>query len=720
MRILFLINVAIFLFVSNGFCQLKAKLADKHYENLAYYEAAPIYNELADKFLAKNKGEKMYVLRAAISNGKLRKYKLSNEYYASILKLDMNALSETQYMNYIDQLRMLKKYEASVEQARIAHQLFPKNEFFSALINGDDKFERVKKMNKIADAEVAPFNSNKGDFSPVFFEKGLLFVTKSSNKGFLTGKYAWDNGNFTNIMYTEFEAEEWIKPKTLSGEFFSRKHDGPIAFDSSYNKMLITRNLSSSEKKEGVRYLSLYMSEKDKDNKWKTPELLSFSTKEANTGHGCFSPDGKRIYFVSDRESSKGKTDIYYSDLKDGVWQSPVNFEKVNTEGDEMFPYISPNNRLYFASNGRVGLGGLDIYYIDLNDENSEPINVGDGINSPADDFGLIVDETKNKGYFSSNRNGFIDRIYNWKSTPPEIDVIVNVYTNYKPKEAVENHPVWIISSNLKDTIESKTDENGWVMASLDFAKEYKIVVEKEFFEQDEQIVFDTYKFYEDTTLNYDVFLNPTSISARINVVRASDQMPIENAMINMYNPKTKEDTVFYTDENGFVIGNVDRHSEYWVSGSKKGFIDNETNFFTNNYSDRLVELELELEEIKKGTVFKLENIFYDLNKASLREESKVALDKLARFILDNDVKIELSAHTDSRGSNRYNLDLSQQRAQSCVDYLLSKGINKSNIIAKGYGETRLVNRCKNGVKCSEDEHQENRRTEVKILDLNN
>jgi outer membrane protein OmpA-like peptidoglycan-associated protein len=111
-----------------------------------------------------------------------------------------------------------------------------------------------------------------------------------------------------------------------------------------------------------------------------------------------------------------------------------------------------------------------------------------------------------------------------------------------------------------------------------------------------------------------------------------------------------------------------------------------------------------------------LENIFYDLNKSTLRPESKIALDKLADFIKKNDLRIELSAHTDARGSDAYNLKISQARAQSCVDYLITKGVKKSNIIAKGYGETQLLNKCKNNVTCPEEMHQENRRTEVKIL----
>lgn len=718
MKKFFVLILTVFLALQAS-AQLKVKLAAKHFDNLAYFEAAPMYNELADKFLSKNKGEREYVLRAAISNGKIVNYRMSNKYYGSLLKLDVKALNEGQYMDYIDQLRMLEAYDKSVDEARKASLLFPENKYFKLLSVEGEKLNDIKKMSKINQVEVMPFNSDLGDFAPFYFENGLVFTTKSSDKGFLTGKYAWDDSFFTNIVYSENKDGEWTKPKALSGEFFSRKHDGPVAFNAEKNQMLVTRNLSGKEKKEGVRSLSLYTSIRNQKKEWGPLTIFPYSVKESNTGHGCYSLDGKRVYFISDREGTLGKTDIFYSDLKNGEWQEPVNFEKVNTEGEEMFPFVSKDNRLYFASNGRLGMGGLDIYYLDLNNENSVPVNAGGGINTAADDFGFIVNDTLSQGYLSSNRRDFVDRIYSWKQVSPEIKLRVNVFANYKEKEPIKDQEVLLIDNQKNDTLVLVTNEEGYITTNVDFGKDYSIRVIKPFFELDEKVDFNTHSSFNDTSIVYDMMMNPTFISARIHVIRESDRAPIHDAAISLYNPKTKKDTMLYTDEDGYVTGMVDRHSTYWARASKKGYLDKEASFVTNNYSDKLVELELAMDKIKKGGVFKLENIFYDLDKATLREESKVSLDKLASFLLSNDVKIELSSHTDSRGGDAYNMQLSQRRAQSCVDYLLMKGVPKSDIIAKGYGESKLVNRCKDGVKCSEDEHQANRRTEVKILEVN-
>lgn len=716
MRILITLCAVLISFCS--FSQLKQKLADNHYENMAYYDAAPIYGELADKFLSKKKGDKESVKRAAYSYGKIFEFKKSNKYYKALLKLDIKALNEQGYMEYVNQLRMVRQYQESVTIAQSALQLYPENEYFKMIASKGTKLKKIFADSLLNKVQLMPFNSNLGDFAPFYFKDGLVYTTKSVHKGFLTGRYAWDHANFTNIVFTTKKDEEWKKPKALSDQFFSRKHDGPVAFNSDETKMVITHNYSNKEKKEGVRYLALYLSEKDEEGEWKELEAFPHDVKNSNTGHGCFSPDGNTLYFVSDRKGGEGKTDIYYSNFEFGEWQKPVNLEIVNTVGEEMFPYVSDENVLYFASNGHLGLGGLDIFMIDLNNLQTEPVNLGGGINSSADDFGFIIDDTGENGYLSSDRDNFIDKIYSWERKSPKIELNGYVYATYKPKEPLKNQRVVLYSNNKSDSTVFQTDEIGYFETTLEERKSYVLRTEKEFFELDEKVDFTTNNIRRDTVLKRDLNLNPTTITVRIQVLEKKTRNEVSQAKINFLNEETKNDTTALTDEKGYLKLEVDRHQDYWVRASKKGFIDDEVGFKTGNYSDKFVELELELLKINKGEKFKLENIFYDLNEATLRAESKTSLDRLAEFLIENNLKIELSAHTDSRGSRRYNKDLSQRRAQSCVDYLIEKGVSRYNIIAKGYGETRLVNECKDGVECTEEQHQENRRTEVKILEI--
>jgi outer membrane protein OmpA-like peptidoglycan-associated protein len=201
-----------------------------------------------------------------------------------------------------------------------------------------------------------------------------------------------------------------------------------------------------------------------------------------------------------------------------------------------------------------------------------------------------------------------------------------------------------------------------------------------------------------------------------LKIVEKGTGKRIPYAKTSIYNQLSTVNQTYTTDSLGTIRIHVERFSSYFATGSKKGYVDGNAKFATTDQDNKIIELQLELPPIKRGDIFTLENIFYDYNKASLRPESTASLDKLVAFILENNVKIELSSHTDSRGTDSYNLKLSQARAQSCVDYLLRKGVPKANIVAKGYGEIHLLNRCKNGVVCSEEEHQINRRTEIKIL----
>lgn len=700
--------------------QLKAKLADDHYSNMAYFDAAPMYEELADKFLAKKKGKKEYVRKAAISFGKIFKLEKSNYYFDQLLTIDFKSLTENDYHMYVNQLRMMRQYQKSKDVANTAKNVFPENNFFQRIADVGTNLSSIFNDSTMNEVKVMPFNSDQGDFSPFIFNGDLVYTSKSVNKGFLTGRYAWDHGYFTNILRVSREEDNsWSKPKPMSGNFFSRKHDGPVAFNKNETKMVITHNYSGKEKKEGVRFLALYLSSKNKEGEWTDLKKFPHDVKNANTGHGCFSPDGQRLYFVSDRPGGEGKTDIYYSKLKYGQWQEPINLRSINTEGEEMFPFVSGDNKLYFASNGHLGIGGLDIFMLDLSNPKAEPINMGGEINSPADDFGLITDSTFTKGYFSSDRKDFIDRIYSWKKDYPVIELKGKVFVNYQPREFLKEQSVYLINKNSGDTTTLISDSDGRFSAQLSVFNEYALSTDKQFFELDEKVNFSTYEVNRDTVIEKELTLNPTMIIVKLHVVKESNGQPIPSALVSVLNQKTQKDTLVYTDSEGNATLRVERHQNYWARASKKGFIDGESGFTTGNYSDKYVELELALPKIKAGEKFKLENIFYDLNEATLREESKISLDKLAQFLIANDLKIELSAHTDARGSRSYNQKLSQRRAQSCVDYLIEKGVPISSIKAKGYGESRLVNECSDGVECSEEKHQENRRTEVEILEVN-
>lgn len=703
--------------VSASFAQLKQKTADRYFQYKEYAKCVEMYDELAVKcFENKKNADWENVRKAAISHFHLFDMEEAISYYQKLY--DKNMLTEKDRENYIHALRFTGKYGKCEQVTRESANLFPKNAYFKRLNDGADQFKSLFKDSAFYRIRPASINSESGDFGPAYLNNSLVYVSKARNAGFANPKYGYDDDYFLNIMQAKMNDDSSLQAgQLLKHNFLSRAHDGPVSFNADGTEMVITKN------KEGKKYgknfvtLTLYFS-KFENGEWTDLVPFEFNSDKYNVGHGVFSPDGSKLYFVSDKPGGIGGTDIYVSERKGSGWTEPKNLgNKINTERNEMFPFVQ-GHELYFASNGHYGLGGLDIFVANVS--GTEDVhNMGAPVNSSADDFSLIFDQSGRLGYFSTNRNDNIDRIYHVKRRVFNIQLAGEVFAQYNELESLPNQMVWIKNMTTQQLDSLVTDDLGKFNKQININENYQIYTRKLEFILLKEAKVSSNGIQTDTTLSCQLILKPTTIQIHLRVVEKETGKIIPMATTTITNYNIDWDTTLITNDQGMVTLKVDRNKVYWAHGAKKGFIDADVSFNTTNENDKVIDLELELPPIKKGEKFRLENIFYDLNKSTLRPESKSSLDKLAAFIIDNNLRIELSAHTDSRGSKSYNQRLSQARAQSCVDYLISKGVKTSSITAKGYGETKLVNRCKDGVECSEEEHQENRRTEVKILEVN-
>ena len=708
----------IFLFIATALnAQLKAKIANDHFVRMEYALCVEMYNELADKTLrSKDKNEEKweFVRRAGICNYHLFKMDKSIGYFGQLKQ--NNQLKESDRELYLKGLRYSSNYSEAYSIALESSNLFPNNTYFSHLKDNHDKFSALLEDSLRYRISDAAGNSGMGDFSPTVSNKLVYYATKSSNTKAFHTTYGWDNSYFLNLKYATLTSDSTFgEGILLRKEFLSKAHDGPISFSSDGRKMIITRNSVEKEKGRDVVKLSLYLSEVI-NNEWSEPKPFPFNEKSFNTGHAVFAENDQAIYFVSDKTGGYGEADIYVSRLdKNGNWAEPVNLgPTINTSEDELFPFVV-GSTLFFASNGHFGLGGLDVFEIDLR-TGSIPKNMGYPLNTSYDDFGIWVDSTANKGFFSTNRDDNVDRIMSFKRLPIQIELQGIVYATYTDRESIPDQLVTIQTESNGKIDSLITNEFGQFAMKLTKGETYRVSTKKDEFILIKDGFFSTNEIKRDTILFCELPLKPTTLQVRLRVLELGTKKVIPFAKTTVTDYAINKESVLFTDDNGMVTIKVDRNKSYWAHASKKGFIDDNIAFNSANENDKVIDLELKLPPIVKGDVFKLENIFYDLNKSTLRPESMLALDKLADFIIKNEVKIELSSHTDARGSDAYNLKLSQARAQSCVDYLISKGVKKNQMIAKGYGETKLINRCKNNVTCPEELHQENRRTEVKIL----
>lgn len=452
------------------------------------------------------------------------------------------------------------------------------------------------------------------------------------------------------------------------------RNEGTPTFSPDGKIMIFARG-NSGKRKDISPDVDLYISRFVTNEGWSEPKLVSASDSSAWDGSPAFSRDGKTVYFSSNRAGGSGGLDIYRVNMDaSGRFGNPTNMGKaINTAGDEMFPFVSADGKLYFASDGHPGLGKLDLFVAVRSGGKTSVENLGLPYNSSMDDFGLSIDDSENI-FFTSNRaggKGNDDIYYYLAPAKPENEVVKtedpndpsnpNNNTNdpnnpnFKPVQKVANYFLEGIVKGDKLALDSA------------LVKVFKLDggVEADFAE---------------------VF----TVNGKFGPIKMEED---EDYVILV------EKSTFLTKREGFSM--FGRSIPYPLL--KKPITD--TTFYT----------EINLDKLFIGKTFRLENIYYDLDKFDIRADAAVELDKLVQILKDNpQIKIELGSHTDTRGSDLYNARLSQRRAESVINYLAIKGISKERLTAKGYGETELIiQEAKN-----EEEHQTNRRTEFKVMEI--
>ncbi|MFM7176557.1 MAG: OmpA family protein [Bacteroidota bacterium] len=472
------------------------------------------------------------------------------------------------------------------------------------------------------------FNSSNSDFSPARFSDGFVFVSSRGRGGVNDKTHSWTGDPFLSLFYAKGSLEQISNVAPFAEELKSEYNDGPACFSAKGDEMFLTRNNSKLPfRNDKTARLKIVVS-KLENGKWTEAADLPFNRAQYSTAHACLSIDGKRLYFASDMPGGSGGMDIYYSDRVESSWSNPVNMGKqVNTSGNEAFPYIGPDGSLYFSSDGWPGLGGLDVFKIDLN-SSEKPRNAGYPINTHKDDFGVWFSADMKYGMLSSNRNG------------------------------------------------GAGDDDVWIFEFINKLVIYGTVADKE-------------------TLT-----------------------PIPNAPVVLKDSTGNIVATAVTDADGKYAFEGEYNMDYSISSNPEGWFAGSKDFTTKGISNDSLEVDLLLEKIIINKPIVIENIYYDFDKWNIRRDAAIELDKLVVILKDNPkIVIVLGSHTDSRGSDAYNEILSQRRAQSAVDYIVKiGGISQDRISAKGYGETILVNRCKNDIPCSAAEHQQNRRTEFKVV----
>jgi outer membrane protein OmpA-like peptidoglycan-associated protein/tetratricopeptide (TPR) repeat protein len=702
-----------FLFCTLGVLAQSKKEAkgDRLMERYAFQGAT----EVLLKALEEEKGE-----NDAIKKKLAECYRMLNDpkntalWYESIM--DNNSIIEPiDKYYYAWSLNSLGDYTEAKEWFEIYAQEEPEDQRAEKYTAHLKNLEYLYKDSSRFQLDTVNFNSETADFSPAYYKDGLVFVSGRSKR---KTKFKWNESAFLDIYRCVKDSTgNYTEPTAFNKKLNTRYHEGPISFYSNGEKLVLTRNNfekgSLLKSADGVTKLKLYFASIDNEGKWSKSEPFQYNSDEYTVCHPTISEDGLTMYFISDMPGGYGGTDLYVTHFLDSAWSKPQNLgSKVNTEAKEMFPFLHNDNILYFASSGHGGLGGLDIIKYEFSSQ--EVTNVGYPLNSEKDDFGLIVTSAGNQGFIASNRNSEngTDNIYSFEFFPESTVPIKCIVV-----DALLNTPIAdsrVVVKNKDDEIEDaiyRTNENGVVSVPMKLAQQYHIGASMpDYIDNSIDVLPNT----EGEEIIIKLVKDCLPVKGLVQIPESQGQ--IDNIFVILTDKSTLQKDTIMVSENEYYEFCVKAKKEYNLSINKPKFFAQSFDF--NTHENKPVEIKaVKLEEIILGKAIELENIYYDLAKWNIRDDAAVELDKLVKLLVDNaTIEIELSSHTDSRGSDVYNLDLAQKRAKSAVEYIISQGIDSKRTTDKGYGETSLVNRCANGVKCSAEEHQANRRTEFKVL----
>jgi outer membrane protein OmpA-like peptidoglycan-associated protein len=697
--------IAIFHFSFFSFSQtMKEEYATKLSSTLNYSEAYPVWAEMATKSLKKNENNWGYVRKAIEAATNTEQYDKALV-WAEKLTANTDTCSQD-WLNYFDLLlingkpnRLMGAIDSALARTPNTTKIQEWKKSASLIL---------KQLTDNSEYSIANFRQNKKgeEFCAVPYQGAVVMVSNRRNTGFVNRNYAWTGQYFTDLIAIG-DTVDISTDKLWKEVKRTNPHDGPISFSKDNKTAILTVNQKEIDQVGGIKFSRLELKiYREKNGEW-SEEVFPYNNKTYSVGHGVLDQQGN-LYFASDKPGGFGGVDIYKSTYTNGSWSEPVNLgSKVNTWRDEVFPFVSNNGTLYFSSNGWPGNGGLDVFYQE--NDKSNPKHIGNPINTNADDFGIYVDETTGRGFLSSNRNVFKDEIYTISKPIYKIEAEITLTTcDNKPLDKKQ-----ILVKNSKTGIEDAmtTDAKGKISIKPSINSSYVFS-----FAGDEQLdaVKSEKTFDKEGKFPISLSAKYKAKSLKLKVVD-QDGKNIIGAQLTYYSNGASGKKIVTADAPIIIsqaeIAEVDSIVGYMINYSDCKFImpKNESCSSDPTVSMNFIK--------KQGSEFiKLENIYYDFDLWNIRPEGKIELDKLVKYMKEHpELTVELGSHTDSRGSDYYNEWLSEQRSKSCVKYIRAAGIPTNKILAKGYGETKLVNKCSNNDRCTEAEHQLNRRTELKI-----
>ncbi|MEM6725975.1 MAG: hypothetical protein AAF598_18170, partial [Bacteroidota bacterium] len=642
----------------------KLKEANRYFENLNYQDAIETYLEILDKRdLTEAK------IKLAEAYRKVGNYKESAYWYGQVIRVE--GLDPVIQLNYGMALQSVGKCVEAIEYFEAYSKAVPTDyrgqllkeacettRIEALLVKGSEFYELVPIPN---------VNSDLDDFGPAFYQDGLVFSSERDKGGPVQRIYSWTGNPFLEVYFTQVNAIDanqmdfdYSAPEKFEKLFNTRFHDGPITFSSSGKTVYYTRNNLVSGKvgrdNEGIIRLKVFSSSK-LDDQWTDPKGLPFNSDEYSVAHPALSPDNKKLYFASDMPGGFGGMDLYVSSFEDGRWGPPINMNlyvpTINTEGDELFPFVHTDGTIYFSSNGRDGLGGLDIYQVRQIGEAYGPIsNLGFPLNSNSDDFSLVLNEARSFGYFASNRSGGVgnDDIYAYKRLV--VDVEVYVYDELTGDPINEAN----IGFDCASGSPIVTDASGRAYFETGLDKQCTLKSIAPGFEDGFGAVSTSENKAGDKVLVQIAMTRPLDFDI-VGTIKDPDGKPIANATIELSSDCYESPIFVNSDSDGNFDLEIDPDCCYLIKGTKDQFIPSTENICTRGrtasetFNIALVmapePVDDETIEIDSLMAIGLPLILHPFDKPNWRKESATDLAMIKTFMDANpDLIVLVASHT--------------------------------------------------------------------------
>ena len=597
--------------------------ADKLFARYEYVDAAQEYLSLVDK----GKGDGYVYRQLAESYYNVFNTTEAARWYAKAI--ETSAQESEVYFRYAQMLKAQGKYEESNRQMQKFAQMAPSDQRAKTFLQNPNYVPKLLSREKLYDVKTMETSSERSEFGP-FLHQNTLYFTSARNEARKT--YGWNEEPFLDVYSAVRNPDGTFAKAEPVAALNSQYHDGPLSITADGQTVYFTSDsfrenkfVRDREKDLKLGRNNLYRATRSGDS-WTNIERLSISSRDYSSANPSVTRDGKMLYFSSDMPGSLGGVDIWRVAVNpDGTLGTPENLgPRVNTEGNESFPYIDNDNQtLYFASSGRPGLGGLDVFKIDLS-QSGEAQNLGKPVNTEKDDFSFTFSQEHSVGFFASNRSGNDDL---FSATPVCALELITRVSDAKTGAVLAGAKVSVLDDRNNVIATETANAKGEVTYTVECNKAHTL----------------------------------------------------EASM------------------SGYESGT------FPVKAEPKG-------------GKRTIEAALNpIDKIITPTQVVLNPIYFEFDKHNITREGAFELDKLIEAMKAKpEMVIMVKAHTDSRGSDAYNMNLSDRRARATVQYVISKGIDKKRISGKGYGESELKVAC--GENCSEEQHAQNRRSEFLIV----